>query len=79
MGAILQVDLETISDDDLNQLWVMTGLGPDRAAYLAVWAEVKRRAELPAETIHELPALLAKVLPRAMWHQKPRDTGGGGG
>lgn len=79
MGATLHVELETLSDDDLNELWVIAGQGEDRASYLAVWEEVRRRAELPAETIHEVPAWLARLLPRAMWHQKPTKPEGEGG
>ncbi len=78
MGAIQLADLTVLADDDLYSLFAIADQVNDKPLATACDQEITRRAGQHSPTVtHEVPAGLAKWLPRAFWHQKPEGEGRG--
>lgn len=45
----------------------------DQAA--AVLAELRRRSDVPAQAVHDVPKGLEELIPSSLWHQKPVGEG----
>lgn len=78
MGACWSASLKLLSDDQLYSLLAEADEAGDDQLFDSLWMEVQSRCQYPPETVHQVPLWLARLLPRAVWHQKPTKTSGGG-
>ena len=77
MGAIQLEGLELLADDELYTRFALADDNHEGEVARAAMIEILRRAELPVNTVHNVPKSLARWLPRVFWHQRPEGEGRG--